>query len=277
MKRFSRYLLWFLEGMLVGVGAILPGISGGSLLVVFGMYLPILEVIAHPRQKLSVYWRMLLTFVVGGGVGFVGLSRAVGALMSLNEDLVVCVFIGFIVGTLPELWREAGKEGRGRFSYLQAAGGFLVMLGLLLLFENLTAIRVEESFLWFLLCGVLWGLSFIVPGLSSSTLIMFLGLYGAMSEGIGSLSLPVVLPLGLGALACILLLARPMSAAFHRRYAPLSHIIFGAVIATTVMIFPFTRATDTPYWLLILVIPAGAVASFLLTRLCGGGDGEKEG
>ena len=66
----SFLLLHFLQGALIGLGAVLPGISGGVLSVVFGVYQPIMELLSHPRSAMKRYYRMLIPLILGGGFGF---------------------------------------------------------------------------------------------------------------------------------------------------------------------------------------------------------------
>ena len=110
--RVLQGILWVLEGIIVGFGAIMPGISGGTLCVAFGMYKPLMGVLSAPRKALKTYWRMLLPFVLGCAVGFVGLSGLASMLMEANSTVLVCLFIGLILGTVPGLWRDAGPSSR---------------------------------------------------------------------------------------------------------------------------------------------------------------------
>lgn len=84
-------VLWVLEGILVGFGAILPGISGGTLCVAFGMYRPIIELVSDLKSNLRRYWFMLACFMLGVFIGFVGLSGLAAWLLSVNTTLVTCV------------------------------------------------------------------------------------------------------------------------------------------------------------------------------------------
>lgn len=263
-----RILVWLLEGAIVGFGAILPGVSGAALCVAFGMYLPIIEVFSKPKENLKKHAFMLSIFIIGGGLGFVGLSGFASYLMSLNAELVVCAFIGFIIGTFPELWQDAGKEGRSKASIVTVVIGFVTILAVLITLRNLDSLSVSENTFGYLFCGILWGLSFIVPGLSSSTLIMFLGLYQPMLDGISSFNFSVLIPLGIGVLACVLLLSRAISALYKKHFSILSHFIIGAVAATTVMIFPGKPSNARELILWILIIPCGAVISYFLTCIC---------
>ncbi len=270
-------ILWFFEGSLVGIGAILPGISGGTLCVAFGMYMPIIELISSFKQSFKKYWFMLGCFIAGVGAGFVGFSGLLGTLLESNivvQTYVTCVFVGFIIGTIPELLEDAGEQGRNKFSYISLGVCFSVMLAVLYLINNAAdlfgiSIEVAPNFGGFLLCGVLWGLSFIVPGLSSSSLIMFFGLLGPMSVGISKLSFSVIIPMGIGMLASLLLLAKLMGLAFKKFHSVLSHGIVGIVIATLIMILP--KPVNTKFlgiFIYIICIIGGAGLSFVFTRIC---------
>lgn len=264
------YILYFIQGIVVGFGAILPGISGGTLCVAFGMYRPMIETVYHVKAGLKKYGLMLLTFFAGVGAGFVGLSGIAAVLLEKNTSLVTCAFIGFIIGTFPELWRDAGEKGRKGSSIAAMIIGFAAMIVLLWLFRSTWNITVGADFWGFVLCGVLWGLSFIVPGLSSSTLLLFFGLYEPMLAGISRIDFTVLIPMALGMAGCVLLLSRAVGFAYKKQYAIVSHCVLGIVCATALMIFPsrsdFGSAGELLAGLGFIVV--GAVVSFLLSRAC---------
>ena len=114
----------------------MPGISGGTLCVAFGMYEPLLHIFSHPRKAIRKDGLKLLFFLLGVGIGFFGLAGLAGWLMAKNSQAVTCVFIGFIIGTIPELWRDAGKEGRTLSSFLSMFAGFALLLSILLLLRH---------------------------------------------------------------------------------------------------------------------------------------------
>ena len=69
-SRIKNGILRIVQGIIIGAGAILPGISGGVLAVVFGIYRPAMELLTHPRRALQRYWRMLLAVGIGWAIGF---------------------------------------------------------------------------------------------------------------------------------------------------------------------------------------------------------------
>ena len=261
-------ILWVVQGFIVGIGAILPGVSGGTLCYAFGIYDQILEVLSNPIKGLKKHWKMLIFVVLGGGLGFVGFAGITNWLLQLNEAVVLCVFVGLIAGTLPDIWKDAGKEGRGKGSYIGLVVSFVAIAAVFYVFKNIWQLTIAPNTVGWLLCGLLWGLSFIIPGFSSSTLLLFFGIYEKMSEGISTLDFGVLIPLGLAMLATLLLFSRLMKLVFDKFYAVVSHCVLGFVIATTLMILP-SFATE---WYNILIyigcIIAGGVASFFFSKLC---------
>ena len=71
-----RWLRDLLCGILIGAGAILPGVSGGVLAVVFDIYRPFMEVLTHPREAIPKYWRWFIPIGLGCAVGFLGFAKA---------------------------------------------------------------------------------------------------------------------------------------------------------------------------------------------------------
>ena len=268
-KKAYQIILWIVEGALVGFGAILPGLSGGALCAAFGLYQPIIEVLSTPINALKKHWFMLV--FVGGGVviGVVGLAGLADWLIAQNAMVVYCVFAGLVLGTVPELFADAGKKGRGRSSYVSLGGCFIILLALLIWLRFGIGVRIEAGVVGYLLCGVLWGLSFIVPGLSSSNIIMFFGLYEPMMKGIKALDFAVILPMGVTMVICLLGLSQVMKLLLDRFYSVVLHGVIGTVLATSIMILPSFEFTVPNVLVAVFSVIGGMVVSFLFTRLCG--------
>lgn len=236
--------LRFLQGALIGLGAVLPGISGGVLCVVFGVYKTIMELLSKPFQTLKKQYRVLIPLIIGGGFGFVIVAKLLGFLLDRYPDPSVCLFVGLIGGMLPSLFREAGKKGRSKGSFISLAVCFCVVLALLLSL-NLIQANIEPNFIWYLFCGFCMALSVIAPGLSFSTLLMPLGLYTPLVTGIGKFDFGVLIPAGIGALLTVILLARAVNTLMEKRYSIAFHGIIGVVIAATIVIIPFQSFTTS--------------------------------
>ena len=233
-----RLILQVLQGILIGVGAVLPGISGGVLCVVFGIYKPVMELLSNPFRRFRTHVPKLLPVIIGAAAGFLGVAKLLAFLLEKYPDPSVCLFVGLIAGMLPSLFREAGEKGRPKGSWVSLALAFAVILALLISL-NLFSVTITPSFPWYLFCGFCLALSVIAPGMSFSTLLMPLGLYTPFVDGLGSLKPEVLAPAAIGAVVTVVCLAKAVNALFDRFYAYMFHAIIGIVIAATVMIIPF--------------------------------------
>lgn len=263
----GEIIMRLIHGSIIGLGAVLPGISGGVLCVVFGVYKPIMELLSHPFKAIKKYAKLLIPIVIGIGIGFLAISKLLGFLLNKYPDPSVCLFVGLIAGMLPSLFREAGEKGRSKGSFISLGICFVVVLALLL---GLNAIHVTivPNFGWYLFCGFCIALSVIAPGMSFSTLLMPLGLYTPLVEGIGNLDFSVLIPAGIGALITVILLAKAIDTLMNRHYSIVFHGIIGIVIAATIVIIPFKSFTVgiKEAVINIVCIAAGIIIALVLDK-----------
>ena len=236
--------LRFLQGVLIGLGAVLPGISGGVLCATFGIYRSIMELLSHPFRTLRKNYRILIPLILGGGFGFIVVARLLGFFLNRYPAPTVCLFVGLIGGMLPSLFREAGEKGKNRNSFVSLGICFAIVFTLLLCL-NLIHAAIAPNFAWYLFCGFCIALSVIAPGMSFSTLLMPLGLYTPLISGIGSFRFTVLLPAAIGALLTVVLLARAVDSLMEHHYNSAFHGLIGIVMAATLVIIPFGSFTES--------------------------------
>jgi len=254
-----------LQGALIGLGAVLPGISGGVLMVVFGVYKTIMEFFADPFRRFKTHFPKLFPYGVGLIVGFLGVANILSFLLDKYPDPSVCVFIGLITGMLPSLFREARKEGRNGASFVSMVIAMIAIFALLIGLQVMS-VQIEPNLVWYLFCGFCLALSIIAPGMSFSTLLMPLGLYEPFVAGIGHLDMSVCIPGGIGALATVILFAKAVNSLFDHYYSVAFHAIIGVVIAATIMIIPFGSfaASVSSAIVNVICIMAGIAAALAL-------------
>ncbi len=265
----TRWLRDLLCGVLLGAGAILPGVSGGVLAVVFGIYQPFMEVLTRPRTAIAKYWVWFPPIIIGWAGGFLGFAKGISAALDLSETVTVWLFIGLIGGTLPSLLRQARKEGGGRAAWVSF---FLCGLGLfagLFYVSRVLDFTAEPGFWWYNFCGALWGVSVVIPGITSSSVMMALGLYQPMLEGLANLDLVVLSACLPGMGLTILLLARSVNWLLRRHYAVAFHGILGIVTASTAVIVPTVYRGWEEMLLSALCFAGGCGLALFLQRLDG--------
>lgn len=261
----AKLIMQLLQGALIGLGAVLPGISGGVLCVVFGIYKPVMELLANPFRNFKTHVPKLIPVIIGMGVGFLGVAKVLSFFLEKYPSQSVCLFAGLIGGMLPSLLREAGEQGRNKFSFL-SMGIAAALIFALLMSLKLLQVSIEPNFAWYIFCGFCLALSVIAPGMSFSTLLMPLGLYEPFVTGIGNLNFSILIPAGIGALVTVILLAKAIDTLFNRHYSVSFHAIVGIVIAATIMIIPFDSIFSgvMPLIVHLICITVGVIAALLL-------------
>ena len=261
-----QFLFRIIQGALIGLGAVLPGISGGVLGVIFGIYKPIMELLSNPFKNFKTHVPKLIPVFIGGVIGFLGVANILAFFLNKYPDPSVCLFIGLISGMLPSLFRGAGEQGRTKGSWISLVV-CMVFIFALLIGLKMTSIEVAPNFLWYLFCGFCLALSVIAPGMSFSTLLMPLGLYTPFVDGIGHFDMSVLIPGGVGALVTVILFAKAINALFDNYYSIAFHGILGIVIAATVMIIPMESFLSAGSAIVnIICIVVGVICALALDK-----------
>ena len=267
-KGTREWFLRFVKGMFIGSGFILPGVSGGALAAIFGIYERIISFLAHITKDFKENVRFFLPIGLGGVTGVFLLSFGVSFLLGTYEVMIMWFFVGCIVGTVPALWKEAGREGRSNRDIMILIGSFIA--GYLFLWQGSSLFsEVQQNFWTWLIAGGLIGLGMIVPGLSPSNFLIYMGMYKAMSDGIKELNFSVIVPIGIGGIVTVLGLSKMMDYIFSKAYAQLFHFILGIVFASTVMIIPtdYVGFTGMNYVASFLLLLAGIALGAWMSRL----------
>lgn len=266
MNPVVDWIVRLVKGALVGIGAIVPGLSGGVLAVVFGIYEPMLRFLANIRVKFLENVRYFLPVGIGGVVGVVAFSAVVDFAFTYYPAQFTWLFIGFISGTFPSLVKTSGKQGRKTWHWFLlaaiAVGTFYYMHWM----ETIQNVTLAPNVWLWLLSGLLMGLGLVVPGMSPSNFLIYLGLYQPMAAGIKSLDFGVLIPIIIGVVVCIVLLAKFFSWLFRKAYAFMYHFILGIVIGSTAAIIP----GGVSGWTIAVcagMFALGAASSFALAKL----------
>ncbi|MGT2847148.1 DUF368 domain-containing protein [Streptococcus massiliensis] len=238
--RWETDMNWFIrvvKGMIIALGFILPGISGGVLAALLGIYERMIAFLAHLKQDFIENCLYFLPVGLGMILGIACFSYPVEFLLKHYPIIVLWGFAGAIIGTLPSLIKESTSQSpRDRVDTIWFWATLILSAIVLYFLHDLTG-NIPINFLSFLLAGALLALGILVPGLSPSNLLLILGLYGPMLSGFKHLDLlGTFLPIGLGAGVTLLLFSKGMDYALTHYHSRVYHFILGIVLASTILI-----------------------------------------
>ncbi len=260
------WIIRLVKGVMVGIGFIVPGLSGGVLAVVFGIYEPLMKFLGNLKDN---FMKNLIFFIpvgIGGILGVVAFSAAVDFAFTNYAAQFTWLFVGFIAGTFPSLFKTAGKEGRKTYHWVLLAVMAVGTLFLMRWMETIQNVSMSQSFFSWVLSGALIGLGVVVPGMSPSNFLIYLGLYQPMASGISHLDFGVIVPLAIGGLVSVLALAKLVSWLFNKSYTFMYHFILGIVVGSTLAIIP-SGVSGWTIAVCALLFAFGAACSYGLAKL----------
>ena len=196
-------ILNFLKGILIGAGAILPGISSGVLCMIFGIYEKLINSILGFFKDIKENFKFLFPIAMGGIVGMIILSSLISYCLEMIPCQTKSLFIGLLLGSISVLAKENIKNIQNKNSeYFTFFICFIIGLALIYL-ENIIHFSTEYtpnefSQLFLLICGFLMSIGIVVPGVSSTVILMLCGVYTTYLSALSIVNMNVLLPIMLG-------------------------------------------------------------------------------
>lgn len=198
----------FLFGILIGVAAILPGLSAGVLLVILGLYEKILYSILHFFKNPKKYFLFLSPIFLGVLIGIFLFSHVLRFAFDKFYIVTSYTFMGLILGSIPLVYRQSGIN-KASFSHVLC---FLFTFSFsiyLITFESLGNFNNFDtvSFNYLIIAGLLMSAGIVIPGVSKSVILMILGIYPIYLLAISTLNFTILMPIAIGlAIGCVLFL-----------------------------------------------------------------------
>lgn len=226
-----------IKGIIIALGFILPGISGGVLAAILGIYERMIRFLAHPFKQLKEDILYFLPVSIGMLLGIGLFSYPIEYLLEQYQVYVLWSFAGAIIGTVPSLVKEANRESeRDKVDLIWFWATFIIS-GISLYSLNFVVGSLSATFLNFILAGALLALGILVPGLSPSNLLLILGLYSPMLTGFKTFDLfGTFLPIGIGAVLTFVAFSKFMDYALRVYHSRVYHFIIGIVLSSTLLI-----------------------------------------
>lgn len=226
-----------LKGMIIALGFILPGVSGGVLAAILGIYERMIRFLAHIKENFVENVLYFTPVAIGMVLGIAAFSYPVNLLLDNYKVIVLWGFAGAIIGTIPSLIKESVKESdRDRADTVTFWLSF-ILSGFFLYSLNGMVGTLPANFLSFVLAGALIALGILIPGLSPSNLLLILGLYTPMLTGFKRLDLfGTFLPIGIGGALALILFSKAMDYILKHYHSRVYHFIIGIVLSSTLLI-----------------------------------------
>ncbi|MDY0276451.1 MAG: DUF368 domain-containing protein [Acholeplasma sp.] len=294
-----RLFIKIIKGTLVGLGSILPGISGGMIAAAFNIYKELIEALNNVTKKpikavLSI-WEYLVGIVLGIAIGFV----LIATVLKLFPIPITALFVGLILGGTPEVIKDIKKEKKRWYHYLITLVSILLMVMILMLkpadIYNTSGVAL---YLIYMVIGILTALSLIVPGLSGTMILMALGFYTYFTETVSNFikagikfdfvtvfdNLIPVSIIALGGLLGLIVFAKIIHYFLHKQKLAFDMAVLGILIVSPINIFWSLYLEDNSvydnlgFWNIVLAVGAlglGVLGAYKLLNFKNKNEGDK--
>jgi len=172
-----NHLIKIIKGSLVGMGSILPGISGSMIAAILNIYQDLITALnnftRHPIKSIIQVWQYIVGVFVGLGLGFLFIS----SFLDVAPIPLTLLFIGFILGAIPGLKKEIKTEKYHWHHFFTMIIAMVVMVGFLFIQEQTAVVGSWTYLIIVFFIGMITAISIIIPGLSGATMLMALGYY----------------------------------------------------------------------------------------------------
>lgn len=268
----------FFKGVVIALGFILPGVSGGVLAAILGIYERLLGFMTHFRRNFKRDFWYFVPVGLGGIVGIALLSAPLEYLLAHAQVIVLWGFAGAIIGTLPALMKTAtSRAPRDWLDGVWFFGTFIISAGLLYFMSELFG-TLPANFGGFIVAGALIALGVLVPGLSPSNLLLILGLFTPMLTGFKRLDIVgVYLPIAIGGILAMALFSKLMDHLLVKFHSRVYHFILGIVLASTMLILipnpyaaesiSYAHATLSTYLFSAIALAVGIALGYWMSAL----------
>ena len=235
------FLLNCFKGILIGSGAILPGISSGVLCIIFGVYEKLLDSILHFFKDVKNNIKFLLPIAIGVIIGVLIFSNFLNYFFINFPVQTKSIFIGLILGSVPSLIKEANKKAEFKPKFLiYTLFAFLFGIFLVILESHLpnNSTNSSFSFLYLMLSGFIMSVGIIVPGVSSTVILMLMGVYNVYLSSISTLYFPVLISMGLGLIVGCFIFMKLTDFLLNNFYEKTFYSIIGFSLGSILVLMP---------------------------------------
>ncbi|WP_235828966.1 DUF368 domain-containing protein [Anaerosacchariphilus polymeriproducens] len=260
----------FLKGFIIGSSMSVPGVSGGTMAILLGIYDRLISAISNFLKDVKGNFLFLAKFCLGSIVGIGSLAWVIKWLLGAFPLPVSFFFLGAVIGGIPALYKKTKETS------IKASSIIYFLLGLIMVVSIgfIPALKFDFSsgtiftqIIMMLITGIIIAIALVLPGISTSHMLLVLGMYDTMLAAITDFNIVYLGVIGIATLVGVFLTTKPLEWTMkkfpHQTYC----MIIGFVLGSTSEIFrdkilPAIPDNGNAIWWITSVILS--IAAFIL-------------
>jgi len=251
----------FIKGIFVGIANIIPGVSGGTIAVVLGIFDEMIAAINNIFKNFKKYAAFLIPLFLGAGAGIILFSKLLKFFLENYSFPTSMFFAGLVIGSVPLIYKKASQKRATLKAYIAAVIAFLIVVGFSFLSggdsKTIDNINIDTlTVLQILLSGIIASAAMVIPGISGSFVLVLLGMYNVVLTAISKFSSTLIKTgseiseKGFGTALGELI----SSDEFIVLAAIMIGVIIGVVVISKIIQFLFNRAYSITYFSILGLI-----------------------
>lgn len=268
-----------ISGACIGIANIIPGVSGGTVALLLGVYEKLTEAIGQfltaSKSKKIEFIKFLSQIFIGAVIGLLAFAKIIGFLYSNYEEATSFFFLGLIVASLPLVLTHRENKSITNSGKLWFFFGVFIMISFSIIqyfygssSEVSTGYNLNLAYsIKLILAGALAGGAMVIPGISGSLLLVMIGEYYNI---LGFVNNRVILPIlfvGIGAVIGIVGFAKIIDKLLKNNRDNTLYFIIGLIVASLIEIWPGFTLTFTNGILNIITLSLGVFVVQLMKKL----------
>lgn len=247
------YVLLFLKGVGMGAADVIPGVSGGTIAFISGIYEELLQSIKSVNLtalkllfsgKLKAFWRhingtFLFVLISGIGLSILTLARLMTYLLQHHEILVWSTFFGLVGASA---FFVAKKIKKWTIWTILAS---ILFTALAYWITDITPTQTPENYGFIFLCGFIAIIAMILPGISGSFILLLLGKYFFIMHALHTLNIPILAVFVVGVVLGIITFSHLLTWLLKHYFEITIAILFGFMIGSLNKIWPWKKVVET--------------------------------
>lgn len=236
-----KSLINFFKGMAIMVSTMVPGVSGGTMAIVLGVYDNLIHSIGSFFEDWKKNSKFLMQLGLGAGVGLLLFSNLIENALNSYPIIMRFLFIGVIIGGIPILYRRSMAVDKKKSNFIYLIIGLAIAL---LMSQDTSTVTTMASvggvkgFIFLFLAGIIIAIALILPGISGSYVLLIFGLYDTVLNAINTTNISLLIPLGLGAVIGTLATTKAIEKLLNKYPGKTYMMILGFVIGSIPPIYP---------------------------------------
>lgn len=248
-----------INGLIIGVSMLIPGVSGGTVALICGIYYKLIAAVDTFFEKPKENFKFLLSVAMGGVIGILVFSKLILLTYNTYKTPMVYLFMGAVLGSIPLLIKSAGVKKIDLKTIIYPLLGIAIVLLLECIPKDLFIINADglAEYIVIFLIGIVLATALVLPGISFSYMLLILGLYEQTLGAIETVNIVFLFAMGTGVLLGIFLTAKIIRIILRKYPKQTYLVIIGFVIASIKDVFP-----GIPYGTELLVSTLLLLGSF---------------